>query len=220
MYNNKSLTVLIFKKNIIKLLFFSYFFMVPFVLTAQKVAVGESSYTKELVNIPSLDVLDPILPNGNEDIADVSGVFVPSATSTLANRYNNIFQAPTPTQSAANVTSKHKLSLGKKLSLLKNARKFISKPNDNLSGRKEISAGAMGLGCALLGALFIFGPYLGIVFALSGIIGLILTVAGLIYSIMGLKKDTRKGAAILGLSISGTILLLLLIGVLLAAAMA
>ena len=109
--------------------------------------------------------------------------------------------------------SKRQSTLWSKLNLLKIVKKSISKPRTNMLNQGEANdIGGLALGSAILGAVFLLAPSLGIAFApIIPLLGLIFTIIGFISSIIALKNP-RKIAAILGLSISVSMILLLLIG--------
>ena len=134
---------------------------------------GEPSYTKELVSLPSLDVpMQPI--TAAPAIGNVTNTLVPNGVvaGTTTNGYGKMLQSLTGIDANKAIAKKHKLTLGQKLSLLKQANKFKKESQAPSSGKSQIIALVL---VVLLGGLGIHRFYLG--YTAIGIIQL-LTAGG------------------------------------------
>ncbi|MBK9462717.1 MAG: hypothetical protein IPN94_25740 [Sphingobacteriales bacterium] len=177
---------------------------------AQNSSIGEPSYTKELVSIPSLMPIQTIPDATTADVSNILFINTPTKPTSV---YHKPSQMLTGRQINSPAVSKRQSTLWSKLNLLKIVKKSISKPRTNMLNQGEANdIGGLALGSAILGAVFLLAPSLGIAFApIIPLLGLIFTIIGFISSIIALKNP-RKIAAILGLSISVSMILLLLIG--------
>lgn len=133
---------------------------------------GTPSYTKELVSLPSLDT--PIQPIATAPVANLSNALAPNAATvgTPANGYGKMLQSLTGIDANKAVAKKHKLSLGQKLSLLKQVKKFNKESQSPAGGKSQIIALILVI---VLGGFGIHRFYLG--YPVIGIIQL-LTAGG------------------------------------------
>ena len=99
---------------------------------------GTPSYTKELVSLPSLDT--PIQPIATAPVANLSNALAPNAATvgTPANGYGKMLQSLTGIDANKAVAKKHKLSLGQKLSLLKQVKKFNKESQSPTQGKSQV----------------------------------------------------------------------------------
>lgn len=118
---------------------------------------GEPSYTKELVSLPSLDV--PMQPIG-VTIGNVTNTLVPNGVvaGTTTNSYRKMLQSLTGIDANKAIAKKHKLTLGQKLSLLKQVNKFKKESQAPSGGKSQIVALILVI---FLGVLGIHRFYLG-----------------------------------------------------------
>lgn len=119
---------------------------------------GEPSYTKELVSLPSLDV--HIQPITAPTIGNVTNTLVPNGVvaGTTTNGYGKMLQSLTGIDTNKAIAKKHKLTLGQKLSLLKQANKFKKESQAPTGGKSQIVALILVI---FLGGLGIHRFYLG-----------------------------------------------------------